>query len=174
MTTAVVGVLGVLRGLRPDLPVMARTRDESHVDELRQAGAVEVVPETLVTALMIAAHALLLLDVPLTRGLRRIQRQRVDRYRLLGEFIRGEGGVDDDTQPRAAERLHPVLLPPRSSAVGRLLKELSLPGVSVAALVRDGRRRADPPGDELLEAGDVLVLFGADLDVRNAEQRLLE
>ncbi len=173
-TAAALRLLGVVRELRPDLPVMARTRDESHVDELRQAGAVEVVPETLEAALMIAAHALLLLDVPLTRVLRRIQEQRVDRYRLLGEFIRGEAASDYDAQPRGADRLHPVLLPPRSSAVGRLLRELALPGVSVAALVRDGRRRSDPPGDVLLEAGDVLVLFGADLEVRKAEARLVE
>jgi 3-hydroxybutyryl-CoA dehydrogenase len=46
-TTAALRLLGVARELRPDLPVMARTRDEVHVDELRQAGAVEVVPETL-------------------------------------------------------------------------------------------------------------------------------
>jgi monovalent cation:H+ antiporter-2, CPA2 family len=173
-TAAALRLLGVARELRPDLPVMVRTRDEIHVDELRQAGAVEVVPETLEAALMIAAHALLLLDVPLTRVLRRIQEQRVSRYRLLGEFIRGETAVDDEPQPRGADRLHPVLLPPRSSAVGSLLRELTLPGVSVTALVRDGRRRADPPGDLLLEAGDVLVLFGADSDVRSAEARLVE
>ena len=173
-TAAALRLLGVVRELRPDLPVMARTRDESHVDELRQAGAVEVVPETLEAALMIAAHALLLLDVPLTRVLRRIQEQRVHRYRLLGEFIRGEAASDQDPHPGGADRLHPVLLPPRSAAVGRLLKELTLPGVSIAALVRDGQRRPDPPGDVLLEAGDVLVLFGSDRDVRRAEERLLE
>lgn len=71
-TAAAQRLLGVLRDLRPDLPVMARTRDESYVDELRKAGAVEVVPETLEAALMIAAHAPLLLEVPLTRVLRRI------------------------------------------------------------------------------------------------------
>jgi len=173
-TAAALRLLGVLRDLRPDLPVMARTRDESHVDELRRAGAVEVVPETLEAALMIAAHALLLLEVPLTRVLRRIQQQRSDRYRLLGEFIRGEAASDHDPQPGGADRLHPVLLPPRSSAVGRLLRELTLPGVSIAALVRDGQRRPDPPGDVLLEAGDVLVLFGSDQNVRRGEERLLE
>jgi CPA2 family monovalent cation:H+ antiporter-2 len=173
-TAAALRLLGVLRDLRPDLPVMARTRDESHVDELRQAGAVEVVPETLEAALMIAAHALLLLEVPLTRVLRRIQQQRSDRYRLLGEFIRGENGGGDEAPPPSAKRLHPVLLAPRSAAVGRLLRELDLPGVSVTALVRDGRRHAEPSGDLLLEAGDVLVLFGTDLDVHNGEERLLE
>ena len=173
-TAAALRLLGVLRDLRPDLPVMARTRDESHVDELRQAGAVEVVPETLEAALMIAAHALLLLDVPLTRVLRRIQQQRSDRYRLLGEFIRGEGGGEGEAPARGADRLHPVLLPPRSAAVGRLLRELDLAGVSVAALVRDGRRYPEPSGDLLLEAGDVLVLFGTDLALRRTEERLLE
>jgi CPA2 family monovalent cation:H+ antiporter-2 len=173
-TAAALRLLGVLRDVRPDLPVMARTRDESHVDQLRRAGAVEVVPETLEAALMIAAHALLLLEVPLTRVLRRIRQQRSDRYRLLGEFIRGEGGGEAGAPPGGAERLHPVLLPPRSAAVGRLIRELDLSGVTVAALVRDGRRRPDPSGDLLLEAGDVLVLFGSDLDVREAEERLLE
>jgi CPA2 family monovalent cation:H+ antiporter-2 len=173
-TAAALRVLGLVRNLRPDLPVMARTRDESHVDELRQAGAVEVVPETLEAALMIAAHALLLLEVPLTRVLRRIQQQRSDRYRLLGEFIRGEGGGEDEAPQRGAERLHPVLLPPRSAAVGRLLRELDLSGVSVAAFVRDGRRQPDPSGDLQLEAGDVLVLFGSDSDVREAEKSLIK
>jgi CPA2 family monovalent cation:H+ antiporter-2 len=123
---------------------------------------------------MIAAHALLLLEVPLTRVLRRIQQQRSDRYRLLGEFIRGENGGGDEAPPHSAKRLHPVLLPPRSAAVGRLLRELDLPGVSVTALVRDGQRHAEPSGDLLLEAGDVLVLFGTDLDVHKGEERLLE
>jgi len=61
-----------------------------------------------------------------------------------------------------------------TAAIGRLLRELDLPGVSVAALVRDGRRHPEPSGDLLLEAGDMLVLFGTDLDVHKAEERLLE
>ncbi len=44
---AALKVLHHVRRRRPELPVMVRTRDESHVDELRAAGATEVVPETL-------------------------------------------------------------------------------------------------------------------------------
>ena len=51
--------------------------------------------------MMIAAHALLLLDVPLTRVVRRIQEQRGNRYRLLREFIRGDGGLLDDAHAEA-------------------------------------------------------------------------
>ena len=172
-TAAALRVLQIARQLRPGLPVMARTRDESQVDELREAGAVEVVPETLEAAMMIAAHALLLLDVPLTRVVRRIQEQRGSRYRLLREFIRGEGGFLDDAHVRARERLHPVLLPPGSSAVGRTLGELVLPGVVVSALVRQGERQLEPPPDTRLEAGDVVVLFGSAGDVERAETSIL-
>jgi CPA2 family monovalent cation:H+ antiporter-2 len=65
------------------------------------ADTVEVVPETLEAAMMIAAHALLLLDMPSTRVVRRIQEQRGNRYRLLREFIRGDGGLLDDAHAEA-------------------------------------------------------------------------
>jgi CPA2 family monovalent cation:H+ antiporter-2 len=168
---AALRILQVARSLRPGLPVMVRATDESQVDRLRDAGAVEVVPETLEAALMIAAHVLLLLDVPLKRVVRRIQEQRTGRYRLLKEFIRGDGPyLDEDA--RVEERIHPVVLSGRSRAVGRTIGELDLPGVSVTALVRKGERTLDPLPTTQLEPGDVLVLFGLDEDLRRCERSL--
>ena len=169
---AALAVLDAVRSLRPGLPVMVRATDESQVDKLRAAGATEVVPETLEAALMITAHALLLLDVPLARVLRRIQQQRTGRYQLLKEFIRGDAPYLDEDAP-AAERVHPVVLPERSGAIGKTIGELELPGVSVTALVRKGERHLDPPADTRLEPGDVLVLFGPDADVHRSEDSLL-
>jgi CPA2 family monovalent cation:H+ antiporter-2 len=165
-------VLDAVRTLRPGLPVMVRATDESQVDKLRAAGATEVVPETLEAALMITAHALLLLDVPLARVLRRIQQQRTGRYQLLKEFIRGDAPYLDEDAP-AVERVHPVVLPERSGAVGKTIGELELPGVTVTALVRKGERHLDPPAGTRLEPGDVLVLFGSDADVQRSEDALL-
>jgi len=42
----------------PDLPIYARSRDEVHAHELREAGATGVVPETLEAGLQLAAFAL--------------------------------------------------------------------------------------------------------------------
>ena len=164
-------VLDIVRSVRPGLPVMVRANDESQVDRLRAAGAVEVVPETLEAALMITAHVLLLLDVPLARVLRRIQEQRSGRYQLLREFIRGDAPYLDEDAP-APERVHPVVLGRRSAMVGTTLGGLALPGVTVTSLVRKGERHLDPPADTRLEAGDVLVLFGRDADVDRAEDVL--
>lgn len=170
---AALKVLHHVRRRRPELPVMVRTRDESHVDELRAAGATEVVPETLEAGMMIASHALLLLAVPLSRVVRRMREQRSGRYRLMREFFRGENGLDESQPAGDGDRLHPVLLSAESAAVGRALGECGLDGVAVTALVRQGQRRLSPAPDTRLEAGDAVVLFGPEEDLRRAERALL-
>lgn len=162
-----------VRELRPELPVMVRTRDETHVDVLRQAGATEVVPETLEAGLMIATHALLLLGVPLKRVLRRFQGQRSIRYQLLRELFRSDDGwADEDAEP-AGERVKPVVLPPDGSAAGKTLAELSLGEVAVVALVRRGKRRLTPSSETRLESADTVVLSGTVAEIAAAERVLL-
>jgi CPA2 family monovalent cation:H+ antiporter-2 len=170
---AALAVLRHVRALRPDLPVMVRTRDETHVEALRAAGATEVVPETLEAGLMIATHALLLLDVPLGRVVRRFQDQRASRYRLLREFFRGGGAFADGEFGEVADRMKPVVVPAAGTAAGRTLGELRLNGVAVTALVRRGRRTLAPPPQARLEAGDAVVLFGPAQEVAAAERILL-
>lgn len=162
-----------VRAARPELPVMVRTRDETHVDALREAGATEVVPETLEAGLMIATHALLLLDVPLKRVLRRFQGQRSIRYRLLRELFRSdEAGWGEDTE-LGSGRVIPVIVPPNGSAAGRTLAELALGPVELVALVRKGRRRLAPSPETRLEIGDTVVLSGSIADLDAAERLLL-
>ena len=170
---AALKVLHHVRTLRPDLPVMARTRDESTVEELRAAGATEVVPETLEAGLMIASHVLLLLKVPLSRVVRRMQHQRASRYRLIREFFTGDAMLPEDQYERAADRLYPVVLTPDSRAIGRTLADFDFDGVVVTALVRQGKRQLTPAMDTRLEAGDAIVLFGAPRDLQRVEATLL-
>jgi CPA2 family monovalent cation:H+ antiporter-2 len=164
--------LDYIRSRHPALPVMVRTRDESNVDELRRAGATEVVPETLEAGLMIASQALFLLDVPLVRIMRKVQEQRTSHYRHLRAFFQGdviaqaEGG-------REGDRLRSVVLSEASPAVGRTLAEFDTPGIVVTALVRGGQRTLRPVAEIRLEAGDALVLFGATDDLQKAESALL-
>ncbi len=170
---AAMKVLHHVRALRPELPVMVRTRDETHVEALRQAGATEVVPETLEAGLMIATHALLLLDVPLARVVRRFQGQRTSRYHLLREFFRGEDTVAGDQLDQNADHMKPVVVPVGGSVVGRTISELRLPGVVVTTLVRRGKRLLAPPPGVSLEVGDAVVLFGSVQDIDAAERTLL-
>jgi len=164
-----VRTLTQIRLLRPELPVMVRTRDETHVPELQAAGALEVVPETLEASLMIASQALLLLDVPRSRVMRRILEQRGNQYRLMREFFRGEGGVDDIAD---LGRLRSLVVSPTSPAVGQPLASLALAGISLTALVRRGERFSAPDPKTRLRADDVLVVFGPVEKLEELETRL--
>jgi CPA2 family monovalent cation:H+ antiporter-2 len=165
--------LHYIRTLRPELPVMVRTRDETHVEALRQAGATEVVPETLEAGMMIASHVLMLLNVPLARIVRRMQTQRTSRYRLMREFFRGGSVLSDDAEKQNADRLHAVPLPAKSHAIGKTLAELELKGIVVTALARQGNRELAPSPQTRLEEDDVIVLFGSPEDLQKAESMLL-
>lgn len=52
------------RAACPDLPIYARSRDERHARQLRQAGATAVVPETLEAGLQLSSCALHALGMP--------------------------------------------------------------------------------------------------------------
>ncbi|MCU0975928.1 MAG: cation:proton antiporter [Steroidobacteraceae bacterium] len=166
---ATLRILQNVRASHPDLPVLVRTSDESHDDELREAGATLVVPEALEASLMIAAQALLLLEVPRSRVWHDVQEQRTSRYRLLREFFRGDA-LQEDAGSGDAARLHSVVLSPASPWIGRRIAELPVGGdVVVTALVRGQQRHIAPQPDTVLAVADVLVIFGVPRELEKAE-----
>jgi monovalent cation:H+ antiporter-2, CPA2 family len=159
--------------LRPELPVIVRTVDDSELDRLIKAGATEVVPEVLEGSLMLASHSLLLLGVPLNRVLSRIRAIREERYSLFRGFYHGATDAADAAE-NLQPRLHSVLLTERSAAVGHTLEELDLRGkVEVTGVRRRGARSVVPEPDYRFEAGDIVVLLGLPERLALAERRLL-
>src|SRR6185369_8098584 len=130
-------ILHVARELKPTLPVIVRTVDDTAIDELVRAGATEVVPEIMEGSLMLASHALLLLGTPLKQVLRRIRAVREERYGLFRGFFHGatDHAADTDQMPR----LHSVVLIEGATSIGRRADELRLPPeVKISAVRRDG------------------------------------
>ncbi|MFP5382115.1 MAG: monovalent cation:proton antiporter-2 (CPA2) family protein [Gammaproteobacteria bacterium] len=169
-------ILRHVRELKPELPVVVRTIDDTHIDALKAAGAAEVVSEVMEGSLMLASHALMLLGVPLSQVLKRIRDVRESRYALMRGFFRGASDADDDLDQEAQPRLHTVVLTAGTAAVGRTLAEVALGTllVEVVSLRRKGIQGVDPQPDARLEAGDVLVLRGAADGLAAAEIRLLQ
>jgi monovalent cation:H+ antiporter-2, CPA2 family len=168
-------ILSATRDLRPDMPAIVRTMDDHDMEELRNAGATEVVPESLEGSLMMGSHVLMLLGVPVSRVLRQVQSVRRNRYRMLRGFFHGSAGVDE-TEESYRERLHSLALAPQAFAVGRRLAELPLAesGVNVTAVRRGGITGPEPEPNTKLIAGDVLVLYGTPEALEHAEKVLLE
>lgn len=175
-TASALTILRQVQELRPGLPVVVRTRDDSDIDTLKEAGAAEVVAEIMEASLMLASTTLMLLGLPLNRVLRRIRDTREKRYSLFRGFFRGitdeAGDASDEDQPR----LHSVTIPPGARAIGRTLGELDLPrlGVQVTAVRRRNIRGVAPEPTTRIEEGDVLVLLGGEEDLAAAEIRLIQ
>jgi len=174
-TPSALKVLAHVREHAPQVPVIVRTPDERDLDVLRQAGAAEVVPETVEGTLMLASHALALVGVPMRRVLRVVQAQREARYQLLRGYFHG---WDDDTvEELDQERLSSVSLPVGAYAVGRTLDELALHALSVEVLQwrpENGATTHVMDGQRPLKGGDTLVLFGRPAPLELANQKLLK
>ncbi|MHB8454303.1 MAG: monovalent cation:proton antiporter-2 (CPA2) family protein [Acidiferrobacterales bacterium] len=168
-------ILGATRQLRPDMPVIVRTMDDRNLEQLKAAGAAEVVPEGLEGSLMMGSHLLMLLGVPVSHVLRQVQTVRRGRYRMLRGFFHGAAG-EDEAEESYRVRLHSVALPPRAHAAGKLLSDLGLDGlgVVVTAVRRAGITGPQPSVDTRLVGGDVLVLYGTPEALNEAEKILLE
>ncbi|MDA1107944.1 MAG: cation:proton antiporter [Proteobacteria bacterium] len=168
-------ILGHVRRLRPELPVLVRTRDDTDLDRLQAAGATEVVPETLEASLMLASHLLLILGVPMSKIVRRMREVHNDRYRLLRGFFPGADQAATGSLEAQRERLHTVALEEGAFGVGRTLGELGLDklGVVATAVRRSGIRGIAPEPSTLLRVGDVLVLYGTPPDLARVETLLL-
>ena len=168
-------ILHHVKELRPDLPVVVRTSDDTYVEELKQAGAAEVVAEVLEGGIMLASQVMLMSGVPLNRVIRCIQENRARRYSVFSGFFRTaqEQSADED-KDSTLPRFHSVLLEEGNFCIGKTLDEMNLVSllVEVNSVRRHNVRGTNPAGDMVLRAGDVLVLLGPPMSLLAAEERL--
>lgn len=173
---AAMKIMSLVQEIRPDLPVIVRTLDETDLDTLKQAGAAAVVPEVLEGSLMLASHALLLLGVPLSRVLKKLRNVREQRYGLLRGFFRGATDEDAQLSETAQPRLLSVLITEQAAAAGKTIEQTGLAelGVEVLVVRRRNIRGLDPQPEMQILAGDVLVLRGIPENLATAEIQLLQ
>ena len=175
-TASALRILSHVQELRPGLPVVVRTLDDTDIERLKDAGAAEVVAEIMEGSLMLASTALMLLGAPVNRVLARIRETRERRYSLFRGFFRGitdeADGADEARQPR----LHSVTIAPGAVAAGMTLGAIGLEAlrVEVTAVRRRNIRNVAPDPDTRVEEGDVLVLLGAAEDLAAAEIKLMQ
>ncbi len=166
-------ILRHVKELRPDLPVVVRTNDDEHMQDLKQAGAAEVVAEVLEGSVMLASQVLLVAGVPLSRVVRHIQENRVRRYAMFGGKIRTVSEIGETSESLQSRYLN-VLIKQDSAATGKRLREMNLDelDVEVNAVRRRGVHGAQPSEEMVLQTGDVLVLLGLPEALQSAEKRL--
>jgi CPA2 family monovalent cation:H+ antiporter-2 len=173
--TASLKIVRAVRELRADLPILVRTQDDSKLEELQQAGATEIVPETLEASLMLASHVLLLLDVPVSRVVKTVGDIRNNRYAMLRRLFRRDDARLVEDGDSGNEELHTVVLPPGAYCVGKSIEDLKLDrgDVTVTAIRREGILGQQPMASTVLREGDVVILAGTPEALEHGESRLM-
>ncbi|MEA3141305.1 MAG: monovalent cation:H+ antiporter-2, family [Gammaproteobacteria bacterium] len=168
-------ILRSVRELRPTVPILVRTQDDTKLKELQAAGATEVVPETFEASLMLLSHLLLLVKLPVGQVIRTVNDIRSHRYSMLRQYFRAAGAEHLDESHAFREELHSVILPPQAWAVGRSITDLAERGsqATVNAVRRDGIVGREPSPDTVFKEGDVVVVYGTPEAVEHAETLLL-
>jgi CPA2 family monovalent cation:H+ antiporter-2 len=149
---------------------VVRTRYVAEIDELKQLGADDVIPEEFETSIEIFSRVLHHYDVPRNVWLDLSTQVRDGMYEMLRAPAAPQA-------PRSDEALHSLEGIPTetlcvragSEAAGETLRALDLrarTGASVIALRRGDALSANPSPDTVLEAGDIVVVIGerAELD----------
>jgi len=173
-THAAMTILSHVRELTPDTPVIIRTFDDTDVEQLRAAGAAEIVAEVVEGSLMLATQTMLALGVPLNRVLARLRSVRGERYQMMRGFFPGATDVEDADS--AQPRLQSLLVEAGTAAVGKTIAALELVelGVTLTALKRESERLTSIPADMRIQAGDVLILGGSQEALARAEMRIVQ
>lgn len=168
-------ILHHVQEMRPELPVVARVKDDIDMDKMRLAGAAEVVAEAHESSLMLASHALLLSGVPVARVMESVRKVRESRYGLLRGFFHGASDAPEDLSEHANVRMQSVSLPQGAFAVGRALASISAEhaDVEVVSVRRKGVSSPTVNAGLEFEAGDVVVLRGVPSALALFEAHLL-
>ncbi|MCP5141397.1 MAG: cation:proton antiporter [Gammaproteobacteria bacterium] len=163
------------RKLNADLPIIVRTRNDHYRAKLEEAGASDVVPESMEASMMLAEHLLRRLGVPAEEVLELIEQARADHYRRLRGVFHGDHEIEDVAR-LDNDRLHTVVLEPGAHAIGMVLGDCCVDHalVEIEAVRRGAIYGENPSADLVLQEGDAIVLRGPVDELEHAENRLIK
>ena len=169
-------VVQKVRSISADVQVLVRTRNDDALVELKEAGANEVVPESLEGSLMLVSQVLSLTGVPFSRIVRRIKAERKSHYHRLHGFY---PGVDTNMSAESIERIefvHATLITDDAWAVGKSITELDITRrrVELLSVHRGNEELTELNGEFILQAQDTVILQGKPRRIERIERFLQE
>lgn len=169
--TAAEMIVGAVKSLNPELPIVVRASTEDGVHHLTALGADNIIYTELEGGLEMVHHTLLELGYPLrqvheyTEAVRRdrynIQISTADEHRSLHDLLIASESID----------IAWTQLEENGPLVGHTLLESNIrsrTGASVVALIRSGELISNPKSSTVFQAGDNLGLIGEKEQIENA------
>ena len=172
--SAVTRSLKAARELSPNVEIVVRTHKFKGIEDLRKAGANQVVAEEFESAIEIFTRVLTAYHIPRNVIRAETRALRGEAYRMLRSAPLGQA-FESVLEALEAGTTDIYRIAAEGRADGRTLRELDLrlqTGTSVIAVVRGEQSNPNPSSDLRLEAGDCLVLVGSHEEIDRAFQFL--
>ncbi|NNL29603.1 MAG: potassium transporter KefB [Gemmatimonadetes bacterium] len=155
-------VTALARSMNSACTIVARTREVEEVEALLELGANFAIPEELETSIEIVARLLASYLIPRAEMDAFISELRAGQYQMF-RSLAVTSDLADLRQTLTDVEIQTLRVAEGSALAGRALNETVLRnvyGVSVVAVRRNGSMIPNPGGEQVVLAGDLLVLLG--------------
>ncbi len=156
-------IIEVVRRLNKRLCIIVRTRYIQELEALHELGASEVIPEEFETSVEIFTRVLNKYLVPRAEIERFISEVRADTYEMFRSYSRRPVHLTELKLQMPDYEIGSFRVEENSKAAGKNLQQIALRkkyGITMLAIGRDGKFRANPHGEAQLLPGDVAVVVG--------------
>lgn len=163
------------RQMNPDIHIIVRTRYMSELHDLLELGANDVIPEEFETSIEIFSRVLKEYGIARHEIHRQVAEVRSGGYQMLRTPSLPLVSVDEIAEALGGASTETLLVERGSPAAGRSIGELRLrstTGVTVVAVVHEGRTEINPGPQHRIEEDDVLVLLGSPEQIDRAVEQI--
>ena len=163
------------RKLNQDIKIMVRTRLASQVEELKNAGADEVIPEEFETSIEIFCRVLRDYRIPNNIIEQQVELIRMEGYSMFRGLSLNTESLKKFSTYLTATLTESFFILEGSWICGKTLAEINISsGSTIIAVVRNNQPHPNPGADFLILSGDILILFGSHMQLNKAIHYLQE
>ena len=163
------------RKLNPDIKIMVRTRLTSQVEELKAAGADEVIPEEFETSIEIFCRVLRDYRIPNNIIEQQVELIRMEGYSMFRGLSLNTESLKKFSTYLTATLTESYVILEDSWICGKTLGEINISsGSTIIAVVRKNQPHPNPESEFLILSGDTLILFGSHMQLNKAIHYLQE
>jgi CPA2 family monovalent cation:H+ antiporter-2 len=157
------------RKLNPDIKIMVRTRLTSQVEELKAAGADEVIPEEFETSIEIFCRVLRDYRIPNNIIEQQVELIRMEGYSMFRGLSLNTESLKKFSTYLTATLTESYVILEDSWICGKTLGEINISsGSIIIAVVRKNQPHPNPESEFLILSGDTLILFGSHMQLNKA------
>ncbi len=168
-------VVNTIKTLNPNIAILVRTRKDDKMQDLFDAGALQVIPEIQEGSLMLISQVLHYSGIPMSRILRRIRNERKEGYMHMHGFFPGETTEITYKTTDKLEFMHAIVMTKEAYAVGKTIAQLAITSrrVDLISIRRNGIEQENPSEQFIIETRDVVIISGKPRRVERIELYLL-